>query len=164
MNRLTQTITLLLLLVASTASAQRAVILELPNGQYVGLVFLADGTTVLVPTVQVIKLPTPDPTPPPVTTTVDRVTYVYEKDQGGVPPNVRVALNKLNEGRKILASEFEDDTKDGTGDVPEQYKIALEESKRAGIPCLVVQSGSRVVRVVKVTPQMTLQQILEAAK
>lgn len=85
-------------------------------------------------------LPGPKPT---------AVTYVYEKDQHVVPPPVLAALNKLNRDKGIIATVFEQDVKDGTGDVPEQYKLALDAAKKAGLPALVVLNDKGVLRVVK---------------
>ena len=76
----------------------------------------------------------------------DRATYVYEKDQGGVPSAVMSGLNKLNE-RKILATTHERDTKDGDQQIPDQYKVAVEAAKK--LPSLVVQAGDKVLKVVE---------------
>ena len=93
-----------------------------------------------------------DPNVPPVdpTTRIDRVTYVYEKDQNIAPKPVSFALQRLNtEYENVIATEFEEDTVDGDGDIPDQYKIALDAARKAGLPALVIQAGSRVVKVVK---------------
>jgi len=78
------------------------------------------------------------------------VTYVYEKDQGGVPGAVLSGLNKLNE-RKILATSHEHDTTNGNQQVPLQYLIPVDAFKAAGgqSPVLVVQSGNRILKVTK---------------
>jgi len=77
----------------------------------------------------------------------DAVVLVYEKDQHVIAPAVRAALNTLNrEG--VLATLLEDDTTDGDGDIPEQYKLPLEAARKAGLPCLVVMAGGKVLRVV----------------
>ena len=86
------------------------------------------------------------PTP---ATKATAATFVYEKDQHIVPGPVLAALNQLNRERGIIATLFEQDTKDGTGDVPEQYKPALAAAKEAGLPALVVQAGKDVLRTVK---------------
>ena len=96
------------------------------------------------------------------TNEIDFVTYVYEKDDGGIPVGVMAGLMKLNE-TGVVATEFEDDTVDGDGQVPDQYKLALS-SAAGSEPCLVVQSGDRVVRVVKVSKDTTVEQIMEAVK
>lgn len=75
--------------------------------------------------------------------------YVYEKDSSAVPVGVTAGLNRLNRERQIVATLFEDDTTDGTGDVPEQYRIAVEAGKKAGLPAFVVLSGSTVLAVVR---------------
>ena len=91
---------------------------------------------------------------------VDRVTYVHnEKDV--LPSGVMAALNELN-AKGILATSFPDDTTDGNGEVPDQYKIALPAAKASGIPSLVVQAGDKVLRTVK-APK-TKAQVLEAAQ
>jgi hypothetical protein len=74
-------------------------------------------------------------------------TYVYEKDQGGVPSAVMSGINKLNVERKIIANPFERDTKNGNQQIPAQYKIAVEAAKE--LPSLVVQAGDRVLKIVK---------------
>lgn len=83
----------------------------------------------------------------PSVSKVDRVTYVYEKNDNSVPRPVSLEMVKLNDSG-IIATEFEVDAVDGNGEVPEQYKIAREAALASKLPCLVVQSGSRVVRVV----------------
>ena len=103
-----------------------------------------------------------DPTNPPLTTKPTAVTYVYEKDQTNPPREVQAALNQLNAAGSLVASVFEQDTTDGDGDTPEQYQAALTAAKAAGLPCLVVLAGDRVLRVVR-DPQ-TLGAVLEAVK
>jgi len=76
--------------------------------------------------------------------------YVYEKDDGGVPPFVAVAVNRLNRERKVVATLLEDDTTDGDGEVPEQYRSALDAARKAGLPAVVALAGRTVLRV---TPQ-----------
>lgn len=98
--------------------------------------------------------------PVPVTK-VDAVVYVYEKDESAVPSPVMAALNTLNR-QGIVATLFEDDTKDGTGETPEQYKVPFAAAKEAGMPALVATAGEKVVRVVK-SPK-TEAEVLEAAK
>ena len=95
--------------------------------------------------------PKPDPVPtvPAPTTKVTAVTFVYEKDLHVVPAPVLAALNKLNREKKIVATTFEKDVKDGTGEVPEQYRVALDAATKAGLPALVVLAGKDVLRVVK---------------
>ena len=73
--------------------------------------------------------------------------YVYEKDDGGVPPFVTVAVNRLNRERKVVATLLEDDTTDGTGDVPDQYQAALDAARKAGLPAVVALAGRTVIRV-----------------
>jgi hypothetical protein len=73
--------------------------------------------------------------------------YVYEKDDGGVPPFVTVAVNRLNRERKVVATLLEADTTDGDGDVPERYRSALDAARKAGLPAVVALAGRTVLRV-----------------
>lgn len=79
------------------------------------------------------------PTTPATPSAVKRVTYVYEKDDGEIPSEVAVALDRLNRDRKIVASKYEDDTTDGSDDVPEQYKAALAIAREFGEPIIVIE-------------------------
>ena len=92
---------------------------------------------------------------------VTAVTYVYEKDDGDVPVAVRVAFDLLNR-KGITANPFEDDTRDGNNEVPDQYKVALEAANKAGLPSLVATAGQKVIRVVKAPTKV--EEVLEAAK
>lgn len=120
---------------------------------------LSHGVVVGIAVPDVPTLPPPDTTPVPATKAT-AVTFVYEKDKHVVPNGVLAALNKLNRDRKILATILEADTTDGTGEVPEQYKIALAAAKTAGLPCLVVTGPSGVIAIVKAPT--TEQAVLDA--
>lgn len=87
---------------------------------------------------------TPIPTPSNAA-----VTYVYEKDQGEPSSGVMAGLNRINREKKLKATIFEEDTLDGSGQVPDQYKTALDAARAAGLPALVVTAGEKVVNVVK---------------
>lgn len=93
--------------------------------------------------------PPPDLKPEtPATTKVDRVTYVYERTQSGVPRPVAAKFRELNAAGKITATAVDIDTVDGAGETPEQYKIAFGAA-RGRLPAVVVQAGKKVVRVVE---------------
>ena len=117
-------------------------------------------------TIQAGEVPPINPPPkPPPSTKISQVTYVYEKDRNAVPRGVSAALRTLNDDAAysgILASEFEEDTLDGDGGVPEQYQIALSAAKEAGLPALVFQAGDEVVKVIKAPT--TTEQVLEVFK
>jgi hypothetical protein len=71
------------------------------------------------------------------------------------------ALDKLNRREPpIMATAFEEDTKDATGETPHQYKPALIAAQAAGLPALVVQAGDKVLKVVKAPKTDT--EVLEA--
>lgn len=103
-----------------------------------------------------------DPTKPPLTRKVTAVTYVYEKDQNPVPPQVVKALSDINKEGLIVASYFDEDTTTGKDSVPEQYKVALSAAKQVGLPCLVVVYSSGSPKVVK--DPKTTQEVMEALK
>jgi hypothetical protein len=104
---------------------------------------------VLLVALSLSRLSTPSQPPaPPETRKVTQVTYVYEKDDGPVPRPVEYAVRQLNK-KGILGSIFEKDQRTGDGEVPEQYKIALEAGREAGLPSLVVQAKQNVLKIVK---------------
>ncbi len=134
----------------------------------IGDKYLAKTGAALVEVAGTVPPPPVDPDDPiPPTTKVDRVTYVYEKDNSVIPRQVAFALQKLNtdSGGKIAATEFEEDsTVDGNphGRTPSQYVIALKAAREAGLPALVVQSGDAVVKVIK--NPTTTESVLEVVK
>lgn len=93
---------------------------------------------------------------------VTAAVYVYEKDSSAVPSGVMVGINRLNREKGIVATLFEDDSTDGSGDVPDQYREPLRAAREAGLPSLVMMSGSKVAKVLK-SPK-TAEEIMEAAK
>ena len=94
------------------------------------------------------------------TTKVTAVAYVYEKNDTSIPSAVVAALNRLNRERQIVATVVEDDVTDGDDEVPEQYRLPIAAARDAGLPALVVLSGSQVIRVVP-APN-SAQQVWEA--
>lgn len=114
---------------------------------------------VVDPTVPPVVTPTPPSTP---TTSITAATYVFEKDDGMPPSPVRVALNRINRETSIIATEFEQNSFDGSDEIPDQYKAALASAKAEGLPALVVLAGDKVVRVVK-APKTELS-VMEAVK
>ncbi|TXH16853.1 MAG: hypothetical protein E6R03_04850 [Hyphomicrobiaceae bacterium] len=73
-----------------------------------------------------------------------------------------MALDQLSRGG-ILATSFEVDTVDGSGDTPEQYKPQLAAQIKSGQrPALVVMAGSTVKQVWHNVA--TAKDVLEAAK
>jgi hypothetical protein len=103
--------------------------------------------------------PAPPVTPPGPTDPVTSATYIYEKDNGGVPFGVHAALSELNSST-LRATTFEEDTTDSSGDVPDQYKAPLAAAREAGLPALVVMAGEKVRRVVKAPT--TREQVINA--
>lgn len=85
--------------------------------------------------------PPPDPDKPtpddPAPTKKVSGVYIYEKDQGGVPPEVAASLNVLN-AKGIMATDMEEDTVNGEGETPAQYRDALRLAREVGLPAFVV--------------------------
>ena len=117
------------------------------------------------PVVPPVNPTTPGPVDPnqpaPGPSKVTQVTLVYEQRGNPLNPQVLSALNTLNR-QGVLSTTFDQDTTDGTGDTPEQYKAALAAAKQAGLPCLVVQAGQSVVRVI--SNPTTSEHVLEAVR
>lgn len=112
-------------------------------------------TTPTTPTTPV----TPTTPSTPVTVKPTAATYVFEKNDTGVPAGVRSALNTLNR-RGIIATEFEDDTTNKNSQIPSQYKVPLEKAREVGLPALIVTGDGKVLNFVK--DPRTEQQVLEA--
>ena len=132
-----------------------------PRGLIIRTMTIGGGPAPVVPPVVTPDTPKPDTPVVDPNTKPTAATYVYEKDQGGVPSAVMSGLNRLNREKKILATVFERDSTDGAGSVPEQYKVALAEANKAGLPALIVTNGATVLKVVK-APK-TEAEIVEAA-
>lgn len=106
-----------------------------------------------VPSLPAIPWPVlPAPARPTVEAPATAAVYVYEKDSHAIPAGVTVGLDRLNRERKVVANLVEADTTNGGGDVPAQFRAALDAARKAGLPALVVLSGSTVVRVVPAPP------------
>jgi hypothetical protein len=127
------------------------VILQLPNGQHVGIVYLADGSTVLVPTVQIIKLP--DPTPPvpqttgPVTTVIIRIASKLTSQQSTALLEIHDWMDQQTEGQVL---EFPPDAINTDGTTNQQVKAFVSRISAGGsFPyCFVTQgdgSGKSVI-------------------
>lgn len=101
-----------------------------------------------------IKLPVPISIPS--TTKATACVYVYEKDAGPIHPSILAALDKINRDKNIPATLFEQDTKDGTGETPEQYRPALEAAKKATLPAFVVLSGTTVTSTVSAPKELVV--------
>jgi hypothetical protein len=113
MNRATKLIVILLACVVSSASAQRAVIIQMPNGTYLGVAYTPSGQVVLT-NVTLIKIP--DPTPPaPTTTGLVWVTTIVDgrrvsADQSSELIDLRDWLDK-QDATKVRRLEFSPDAK-----------------------------------------------------
>ena len=87
--------------------------------------------------------------------------YVYEKDDGAVPPAVAAGLNRLNREKKLFAVAVEDDDLDGKDRELSVYRTQIEAARKVGLPALVVMAGDKVLRVVQ-APK-TDAEVVEAA-
>lgn len=94
-------------------------------------------------------------TPTPSEPAADRITYVYSPEQP-IPPDVRAALRDV--GLTGIAAETLDHTATAIAPRDQPAKDAADKST---VPCLVVQSGDQVLKVIT-TP--TAAQIKAFAK
>ena len=141
---------LALMLCCSSAFAQTAIIFEVSEGRYVGIVTTPTGQQFALTSIVITKLKVVPDKPPVTPSRIDKVVYVYEKDDNVIPKPVAFAMQRLNDEYKdVVATEFEEDTLDGNDEIPDQYKIALAAARKAGLPALVIQAGDKVVKVVK---------------
>lgn len=90
---------------------------------------------------------------------IDRATYVYEKDQGSVPPAIAQILKEINQEGEVVATAFEKDIVDSTGNTPPQYQVAVKAANV--LPSLVLQSGDEVVKVVEKPTAEQVWEVLE---
>ena len=111
MNPKSKLLSLALLLLASTASAQRAIVLELPTGTSVVFVYLADGKTLLITEVQSLRLP--DPTPPPATAT--HAIVILESGDTSVETTILKAQIRQDAKLTRLVQILDPDTEDENG-------------------------------------------------
>ena len=91
---------------------------------------------------------------------VTSLTYVYEKDNGNVPAEVDATLTEISDDTDIVATPFEKDQKNGEGETPTQYRVALAAAEEVGLPALVIQAGDEVIRVIEAPT--TRDQVMEA--
>lgn len=136
-----------------------------------GVVMLALGGLAVwgLPAVKWPTFPvTVPPAPAPITPT--RVAFFHESGQGQLPPYIsgqEGAAGKLRAaGRVVWQGDI--DIIDGTGDVPEWAKAAVEPAKKIiseggkGSVAMVTLDGAAVVKAVRCPG--SLEAILEAAK
>ncbi len=155
-----KSIIILLLLLPAIANAQHAVLYKLPNGNYTGFVYDDSGKSMSITDAKIIDLSV-NPTQPPVTTKADQVVYVFEKDMTVVPKPVALAIRNLNT-QGIVATTFENDTTTGLGGIPLKDSEAVKAARATGLPCLVVLSKGKVLRVIK-NPKEE-KEVMEAVK
>lgn len=145
---------------ARGVSGWKVTVAALILGLAMGLVVRGGFTlpTFKIPSV-ITDLITPGPATPDTPTAA---VYIFEKDDTGMPSSaISAGLSKLN-AQGIVASAFEEDTTDSTGETPEQYKLALAEAKKVGLPALVVLVGDKVTEVVQ--KPTTEQHVLDIVK
>lgn len=107
-------------------------------------------------------VPDVDPTTP--TTKATSVTWVYEKDEDGAPPSyVETGLNRLNREKKVVATLCEDDPDVGTGQVPSQYKVQIEEARKTVGPDLIIMADSTILKSIKGADVKTEDDVVNSA-
>lgn len=110
--------------------------------------------------------PRPGPGPAPVvepdvepTPQVTSVVYLHKKSTR-IPPAVKGAINEINRGGEIRASLHLYSTTDGDGEVPDQFKPAVEAVSEHELPTLVILAGDEVVD--RIADPRTKDDVLEA--
>lgn len=101
----------------------------------------------------------PDLTPGPTAATV-----VYDKDQAPIPSAVKAAIDEINRTTDIVATFFEANTRDGSGQVPDQYRVPAAAAEGSGVPALVVTSGDTVLKVRPIVRETTKAEVMEAVQ
>lgn len=93
--------------------------------------------------------PAPDePTPP--TTKIASIQYVYEQREGGPSNEIQSVMDRINREKKIKTTMVDDDAENADGQIPKQYRVAIEESKKIGVPCVVaLDTEGRMVKSIK---------------
>lgn len=113
----------------------------------------------------------PDLIPGPTTNAIDKITWVHDvRVHGAAPPGVAKFLMDTN-AQGILAEEYEIGQVGPTGQVPEKNAVAAKayaDSNEArgppDRPCLVAESNSRVVKVIRTEKNTTAEQSAEVLK
>jgi len=153
---------LLVACVATQGAADDLILVELSGGQTIA-VRMSEGSVEVLGVFETITVIKATPVNPPVNPPkVTRATYVYEKDSNPVPPEVAAELQRLNADAdsSVVATEFEEDTKNGLGETPTQYVQALKAAKAEGLPCLVIEQADGTIKVV--SDPRTKADVLEA--
>lgn len=74
--------------------------------------------------------------------TVDRGTYFYDFRKTPVPQDIKDAFREINERDGIVF-----DFCDVSGDIPASYQAGRDAAQKAGLPSVVMMSGSTVAKV-----------------
>lgn len=126
---------LLLCLAATPVFAEKAIIVRLPNGKFVGVVYAATGNIILTD-IQVLEYPgpSPNPTPVPVPSKVVRAIIVYETDNS--TQELATLINRIRNNqqlsRKILI--LDQHTKDENREPDTEVQAALRLFNGANLP------------------------------
>lgn len=79
----------------------------------------------------------------------DQVVFVYEKDDGAPPSYVGGAIARINLIPGVVATMEDDDTRDASGAIADQYKVAFPEATKVGLPALVSLSRGKLLKATK---------------
>lgn len=133
------------------------------RGQYIRLEPLQGKADWRVYTIQIRGPPQPPPVTPPVVTPTPpdtvpqpdpttpgparQITYIHEHQQQQIPRPIQEALRRLREAG-ITATAIDKDIKDGAGQIPAQYRVALGAAP-SGRPSAVIEDGKGGVLVIE---------------
>lgn len=163
------------LVLCSTAFAQRAVIIQLPSGQLLGVAYTPSGQIVLTD-VTIIKLSDPTPTPPvPVTAGKRDIVIIRESasqdakmasTQTLLQSDPQIVQWKKDKGHRVIY--LDPDDKDETGTKPSPVLIRYQSLLPSGqqLPAIVIiDRDSGAVRFVgSYNPAWKASDIVELVK
>lgn len=132
-------LTICLLLLPSSLFAERAVLIQLPNGKLIGVAYTSSGNIVLTD-IEVIKLPgpAPNPTPIPVPTKVVRAMIVYETENS--TQEMAALIDQIRDDAQLsrkIPDILDQHTKDENRNPDTEVQEALKFFKGETLPRLV---------------------------
>ena len=130
-------ILLFILCLASTGQAQRAVLIKLPSGAYVGIYIAKDGTQTFLTQVTVVEMPDP---PPPLAKIKHTMLLIESGDVNNAAA-ILIAGIRNDPALSKKVTILDPDTEDENGNPDPQVKAALKIIGDASLPCVVGFDG-----------------------
>ena len=130
-------LTLLLMACSTSVCAQRATLVKLPTGQYIGIAYTPSGEMVVLTQIQILTLP--DPRPP--LTKIKRALVLIESGDTTQEIAILIAGIRNNQALSRKVMILDKDTEDEKGKPDPQVKAALKLIGDASFPVLVGLGG-----------------------